>query len=384
MKRNKPVNGYEKIIFLPIIFFLLINIYTQGEILLAADYENPPAQNMGTVFSQVRPDLLSPTETQHAQELSEAFQAEKWRDGIPAFQKLTVLYRDKLMPEKIMDSLLESSPESLSENISPGTYLPVSAFCQKILAAYADRMPEEIHRQLQKKWAFFNENEDSETETPEAETPETKKFRVTMTRIFDENGKILYQDPLPEELWKSLLPADTQGLAACGPELSADVTEISFPTHVFYSPKTHVLYARVGTPVSMWDERDRDRRPQGYFLALDMRAEGRLLWIKRPESAEWSFAGNPLADEKNVYIPMVRQASSPEFYLAALNRRDGAYVWRRFLFSAPADSSAPMIYHLPISQDDTHLQVGNQNTGVEVLLRKSDGKITRMNLPEVK
>ena len=111
-----------------------------------------------------------------------------------------------------------------------------------------------------------------------------------------------------------------------------------------------------------------------------MRAEGRLLWKKRPDSTEWSFAGNPLADEKYVYVPMIRQTSPPEFHLAAMNLRDGTYAWRRFLFTASADSSVPMIFHLPIFQDETHLSAGTKNLGVEVVLRKSEGKIMRMNL----
>ena len=199
-----------------------------------------------TPLTHIRPDVLSAAETQHARELSEAFHHEKWQDGIPAFQKLIVLYRDKMMPE----NFTEEPPK----NIPPGVYIPVSAFLQKILDAYADRMPEDIHTELQKKWAFFDGGE-IPAKNPRVQnfppTDGTKNFRATMTRIFDETGTLLYQDTdTPEELWKSLLPADTRGIAV---EETVDVTEISFPGHLFYSPKTRVLFARMGTPVSVWE-----------------------------------------------------------------------------------------------------------------------------------
>ena len=183
---------------------------------------------------------------------------------------------------------------------------------------------------------------------------------------------------MPETSWKSLLPPGTRGRNFSD---SSDVTKEDFPEHLFYAPETRTLIARMGTPVSAWPERERDTRPQGHLIALDMRAEGRLLWIKRPDSPEWAFVGNPLADGTYVYIPMMRQAAAPEFYLAAINLQDGTYAWRRFLFSVTPgpEMTPPVIIYLPQKMAEEEIVVGNKEVqNVEVTLQKSGGKILRV------
>lgn len=310
-------------------------------------------------FTEIQPEILSAEGMRDVLSFLKDFREEKWQSGAKIFEKTLTLSPAKLVPAGFSEENADFSVKNA------GDYVPVSEFCQSVLNAHAGAMPGEIFERLREKCVKFGLPA-SEENPPEAAPPEKTPpaFRLTPTQVFAPDGKLLYSDPLPEA-------------AQAG------------PVPHFYEPGSQTLYARMGTPVTFWPERERDARPQGYVAALDMAAEGRLRWLRRPESPEWAFAGAVVADGTRVYIPLVRQTVPPEFHLAALDARTGEWLWRRFLFTAiPADSPenvwrTPAVFTLPLCFSHGALEVGNTATGVTVFLEKSAGKIRKLTIHAV-
>ncbi len=368
-------------------------------------YEN------ASVLADFRPELLSLEGSAEMLSFQTDFHLKNWERGARTFEKVLTLYAAKMVsadssgePRRIILEDASGRHTPLAEE-----YIPVSASCEKTLNAYASEMPEEMFHELRKKCRKFgipgeSGESASRAEPPGPQNPGTDAhpetpppgFRCTPTQVFTQDGKLLYQDPLPENLWKMLQPPDTRDFSGVATEKLAAGDHF-----LFYSAPARILYARMGTPVTFWPERQRDGRPQGYLVAMDIRAEGRLMWMKRPETPEWSFAGAPLADETRVYVPMMRQAVPPEFHLAAMDARTGAYLWRRFLFTAvpgelkktqnPGNGAenanaaktawqAPAIFFLPLRFSQDALCVGGEHTGATVFLEKQTGKIQKITL----
>lgn len=316
------------------------------------------AAEKSPVFAEIQPEILSAEGMRDVLSFLKDFREEKWQAGAKIFEKTLTLSPAKLVPARFSEENADFSVKN------GGDFVPVSEFCQSVLNAYAGVMPEETLERLREKCVKFG----LPAAIPRpAETPADKKtpaFRLTPTQVFAPDGKLLYSDPLPEA-----------GQAAQAGQVPH-----------FYEPGSRTLYARMGTPVTFWPERERDARPQGYVAALDMAAEGRLRWLRRPESPQWAFAGAMVADGARVYVPLVRQMVPPEFHLAALDARTGEWLWRRFLFTAiPANSPenvwrTPAVFTLPLSFSSDSLQVGDTATGVTVFLEKTTGKIRKLTL----
>ncbi|MDO4551671.1 MAG: hypothetical protein Q4C96_10525 [Planctomycetia bacterium] len=426
------------------LYIFLILLMLSEKKLCSGETRDEPNFQIYHVLRNIRPDIIHPEEHSSLSSLNKAL---KNKDDVEIkrnFEHVLVINGNRLIQENFQEEI------HTSKEITEGTFIPVSVFCKKWLDAHQAELSPDLFLLLQEKWERFHsginglsafykiclptsKNQFSEVSTEpnimaeqknwEIENPssahkkiieegkvneEISSFVCTQTQIFDRRGREIYRSEMPQELWHTLLPADAQVvtygrdifsetdmISGAGPSSISRREKLTFPEHIFYFPKTKTLYVRMGTAVSGWPERQRSERPQGYLVSLDMNAEGRLLWIKRPESSEWSFAGNPLADENRVYIPMIRQVSPPEFYLTAINRRNGEYEWRKFLFSssfvsqkgenAVGEFRFPTVIFLSQKMQKNEILVGDKNLyGVEISVEKVSGKILQLEIFPVK
>jgi len=106
------------------------------------------------------------------------------------------------------------------------------------------------------------------------------------------------------------------------------------------------LFARLGMPLTEFPADAAAQLLPSYLVALDLKAEGRLLWKVAAEEG-WTFEGSPLCDGAGVYVAMRRQALQPQAFVACFDPDDGRLLWRRYVCSAesPARASRPLCSH---------------------------------------
>lgn len=194
---------------------------------------------------------------------------------------------------------------------------------------------------------------------PNAEVNETRPqpqpvfFCTSSEILLDEKPekKLLFRDPMPEDVRASYIPKNTVGLNEYSHE------GIYYPQHMVYMPHQERIYARMGTPVTRWPQRGREQMPQGYFIALNLKTQGQLLWTAQPYSPDWSFLGALAADNHYVYTIMLHAQDMNHFYLACLDAANGRISWRIPLFSATPLSVRGLQPEMYISQ----LKINSEN-----------------------
>ncbi|MDO4574472.1 MAG: hypothetical protein Q4D98_04600 [Planctomycetia bacterium] len=255
-------------------------------------------------------------------------------------------------------------------------FLPVHAICRRYLEqlqgakkeAWDKWMDEAIRLRLGtrpcsgitlQKWRYAYPGKIPAENIPEPSEnllPHAQVFQVSLTRIQNANGQVIFQDLLPEELWGTLLPSRKWD------EKENPRREIRATT----SP----LVCRMGTNVVVWPDDEREMRPQGYLVALDLNADGRLLWLAEPESPDWAFVGKPCRVRGNFWVPMVALTTPRRFYLAAFDADTGTPVARTFLFHAETHGT---VLHVPLTHDATTLTV--KIPGMEIHVSAETGQI---------
>jgi len=134
------------------------------------------------------------------------------------------------------------------------------------------------------------------------------------------------------------------------------------------------LYARVGSPTTSRPMTSTDQFQPGSLIALDLDAEGRLLWRCVPEEG-WAWEGAPLVRGSDVYVAMRRSDIRPQAHVACLDARNGQIRWRRFICSAetPARGTMYETTHqlLTLAGDNLYY---NTNLGAVAALDARDGQ----------
>jgi len=140
------------------------------------------------------------------------------------------------------------------------------------------------------------------------------------------------------------------------------------------------VYARLGG----WAEDDLDdgspAAGAGYLVALDLHAEGRLIWKVAPEEG-WTFSGTPVCDGASVFVGMQRRDVRPQAYVACFDARSGRRLWRRFVCGAetpPLRSAASMPGGLLTLKRETLYY--NTNLGAVAALSARDGRLLWLSL----
>ncbi|OHB70839.1 MAG: hypothetical protein A2V70_14165 [Planctomycetes bacterium RBG_13_63_9] len=140
------------------------------------------------------------------------------------------------------------------------------------------------------------------------------------------------------------------------------------------------LYARMGSAVTNHpQEAIRNIRP-GYLVALDLEAEGRMLWKIVPEEG-WALEGSPVADETSVYVAMQRSDIRPQAHVACFDAQTGRRRWRRFVCSAetPAQGVFYQRTHNLLTLDRGTLYY-NTNLGAVAALSTEEGRLIWVSL----
>lgn len=139
------------------------------------------------------------------------------------------------------------------------------------------------------------------------------------------------------------------------------------------------LFARLGCPLT---ERPAEAAhlPPSYLVALDLQAEGRLLW-KVDAEAGWAFEGSPLCDGHGVYAAMRRQAIQPQAFVACFDADDGRPLWRRYICSAesPGRNTLPLCSHNLLTLNRRVLYY-NTNLGAVAAISTEDGYLRWLTL----
>ncbi len=93
------------------------------------------------------------------------------------------------------------------------------------------------------------------------------------------------------------------------------------------------LYARVGSPITDRPMASTVQVAPAALVALDLAAEGRLLWKYVPEDG-WALEGSPVVRGSSVFVAMRRSDIRPQAHIACLDGRNGQLLWRRFICAA--------------------------------------------------
>ena len=169
----------------------------------------------------------------------------------------------------------------------------------------------------------------------------------------------IYRDPLDRSAQAALVPRQMWGRPRCT-----------------LSVHGHRLYARMGTPVSVWGQ-EGDGPANGYLVCLDLEAEGKLLWKLAPEDPRWAWEGSPVADGRSVYVAMRRSELGPhvQAYVASVDADTGRILWRTFVCGAepPVRNLPQTSHHLLTLHGDTLYY--NTNLGAVAAIRAADGQI---------
>ncbi|MBN2578486.1 MAG: PQQ-binding-like beta-propeller repeat protein [Pirellulales bacterium] len=138
------------------------------------------------------------------------------------------------------------------------------------------------------------------------------------------------------------------------------------------------LHARMGAGVAF--SNPSPSRQSDYLVALDLKAQGRLLWKVFPEEG-WAFDGDPVADGAGVYVAMRRIDIRPQAYVACFDPRSGRLRWRQFVCSAetPARGRIPECADrlLTLAGDSIYFST---NLGAVAALDKEDGRVRWISL----
>jgi outer membrane protein assembly factor BamB len=136
----------------------------------------------------------------------------------------------------------------------------------------------------------------------------------------------------------------------------------------FSSPQTLTvfdgrLFARLGPAAT------------GELVALDLAAEGRLLW-SRPAEEGWTWEGSPVADSRGVYASMRSREPRPRAAVVCLDAETGRLRWRRIVCTAESldrDELPPPAENL-LSLDEGMIYYDTA-LGAAAALRTIDGRI---------
>jgi len=136
------------------------------------------------------------------------------------------------------------------------------------------------------------------------------------------------------------------------------------------------LYARMGSAVTARPSDPASSSGTGYLVALDLEAEGRLVWKIAPDEPGWAFDGSPVADDGNVYAVMRRSDIQPQVHVACFDAQTGARRWRRFVCAAetPGRGMFHETTHTLLTLAGDTLYV-NTNLGCVAALDSEDGSL---------
>jgi len=140
------------------------------------------------------------------------------------------------------------------------------------------------------------------------------------------------------------------------------------------------LFARLGSSVTARPLGSTVHLASGSLVALDLAAEGRLLWKYVPEEG-WAVEGAPLARGGDVYVALRRNDVRPQAHVACLEARSGGLRWRRFVCAAetPARNTLHESTHNLLTLDGDRLYY-NTNLGAVAALATRDGRIEWVSL----
>lgn len=142
------------------------------------------------------------------------------------------------------------------------------------------------------------------------------------------------------------------------------------------------LYARMGAAVTCRPRPSISPEPSaGYLIALDLHAQGRLLWrIAAPEPS-LAFEGAPVADGRRVYAALRRSDIQPQLLVAAFDADSGHVLWQRPICAAetPGHGTFSEVTHLLLTLDRNRLYL-NTHAGAVASLDAGDGSIRWLSL----
>ncbi len=141
------------------------------------------------------------------------------------------------------------------------------------------------------------------------------------------------------------------------------------------------LYARMGSGVTSRPPGSPLASDAGYLVALDLEAEGRLIWKIVPESKDWAFEGSPVSDGASIYVAMRRSDIRPQSHVACFDAETGTLRWRRFIVAAetPARGAIHETTSNLLTLDHETLYF-NSNLGAVAAISAGDGQVKWISL----
>ena len=151
------------------------------------------------------------------------------------------------------------------------------------------------------------------------------------------------------------------------------------------------LYARMGSPVTIYGNEMQRRGGPGYLVCLDLGSEGRLVWKLfpqfTPDDGKWAFEGSPVCDGDFIYVAVRHSDVRPQSHVACYEAETGKLRWMRYLCAAETPGSGQKDESTCnlLTLDGRRLYV-NTNLGAVVSLDTRDGQIewlTKYRTPQV-
>lgn len=170
---------------------------------------------------------------------------------------------------------------------------------------------------------------------------------------------VIYRNDRNEPLRRNDNPSDTLGAA----RFTMTVAE-------------HTLYARMGSSITGPRRDPSSHEGSSQLVALDLAAEGRLLWRIAPEGGDWAFEGSPLVRDGRLYVLLRRNEIQPQLHLACYDASTGRSRWRQFLCAAETPARGMLhevTHHLLTLVGDT-LYI-NSGLGAVVAASARDGRL---------
>lgn len=140
------------------------------------------------------------------------------------------------------------------------------------------------------------------------------------------------------------------------------------------------LFARMGSPVTIYGNEMQRRGGPGYLICLDLRAEGRMLWKLlpqfTPDDGKWAFEGSPVCDGEFLYVAVRHSDVRPQSHVACYEAVTGKLRWMRYLCAAETpgsgqkDESTSNLLTL-----EGHRLYVNTNLGAVAAIDTRDGQI---------
>jgi outer membrane protein assembly factor BamB len=172
----------------------------------------------------------------------------------------------------------------------------------------------------------------------------------------------IYEDQFDEEYRKSYIPPDALGIPRYTMTVAGDR-----------------LYARMGAAVTS-RAREAVGLASGYLVALDLSAEGRLVWKLEPDEG-WAFEGSPVVEAGCLFIAMRRTDIQPHLYVACFDAQTRELRWRQSICAAesPARGMRSEITHnlLTLHRGTLYL---NTNLGAVAAIAARDGRVLWVSL----